>query len=276
MGGIVFTVEELTKTHISYFKTAIFSAVIIAGLTAQAFLGPYLYLGYPDVSHLSPFIFLIVIIVALVAGLGGSLMSKVMLMIMHRKNRLRHTYQHMLYIVVCALLVVGMAWAGGRLVLCSGKELMNAVLFTNEKHVHWYIPIMRMIGQVLTFTTGVAGGVFAPALSAGAGIGSVISGWFHVASTDANLLILAGMVAFLTGVTRSPFTSAILVLEMTDHHNVIFHLMLAGMVAGLVSLLVDKHSFYDHLKHQYLHELRHEEAPSGTTKVTPVSVVQGD
>ena len=50
LGGIVFAVEELTKTHISYFKTALFTAVIIAGLTAQGLLGPYLYLGYPDVT----------------------------------------------------------------------------------------------------------------------------------------------------------------------------------------------------------------------------------
>jgi H+/Cl- antiporter ClcA len=35
LGGIVFAVEELTKTHISYFKTALFTAVIIAGLTAR-------------------------------------------------------------------------------------------------------------------------------------------------------------------------------------------------------------------------------------------------
>ena len=45
LGGIVFAIEELTKTHFSHFKTAIFSSVIIAGLSAQALLGPYLYLG---------------------------------------------------------------------------------------------------------------------------------------------------------------------------------------------------------------------------------------
>jgi H+/Cl- antiporter ClcA len=48
------------------------------------------------------------------------------------------------------------------------------------------------------------------------------------------------MAGFLTGVTRSPFTSAILVLEMTDRHRVIFHLMIASFIAGLVSLLIDK------------------------------------
>lgn len=45
LGGIVFTVEELTKTHISYFKTALFTAIIIAGLTAQALLGLIYILG---------------------------------------------------------------------------------------------------------------------------------------------------------------------------------------------------------------------------------------
>jgi H+/Cl- antiporter ClcA len=69
------------------------------------------------------------------------------------------------------------------------------------------------------------------------------------------------MVGFLTGVTRTPFTSAILVLEMTDRHNVIFHLMLAGMVASLVAMIVDRHSFYDHLKYQYLREIVGENDP---------------
>src|ERR1019366_9094351 len=72
LGGIVFAVEELTKTHISYFKTALFTAVIIAGLTAQGMLGPYLYLGYPDVSGLSKYIFFALILVAAITGLLGS------------------------------------------------------------------------------------------------------------------------------------------------------------------------------------------------------------
>jgi hypothetical protein len=40
---------------------------------------------------------------------------------------------------------------------------------------------------------------------------------------------------------------------------VIFHLMLAGMIASLVAMLIDKHSFYDHLKYQYVHEVVQEE-----------------
>jgi H+/Cl- antiporter ClcA len=255
LGGIVFTVEELTKTHISQFKTALFSAVIIAGLTAQAFLGPYLYLGYPDVGHLSNWIFFAVTLVAIVSGIAGSLMSKVILGILKWKSSFRSRPKHIAYIIICALILVSLAVFVNPKTLGSGKEIMNGVLFTQDKYLPWYIPLLRIVGSVLSFTTGAAGGIFAPALAAGSTIGSVFAGLFQLSEANTNLLILAGMVGLLTGVTRTPFTSAILVLEMTDRHGVIFHLMLAGMIAGLASYLVDKHSFYDRLKMQYIKKL---------------------
>jgi H+/Cl- antiporter ClcA len=255
LGGVVFAVEELTRTHISYFKTALFTAVIIAGLTAQALLGPYLYLGYPDVSHLSGTIFFAVALVAIPAGLAGAGLAKCILKLFQWKASFKFTRQHIVYVVVCALLVAALAFFADERVLGSGKELMTTSLFTGDKYNSWYMPLLRFIGPLLSFTTGAAGGVFAPALSAGASVGATLSGWLHLSPTDTNLIVLAGMVAFLTGVTRTPFTSAILVLEMTDRHNVIFHLMLAGMISSLAAILVDKHSFYDHLKYQYLREI---------------------
>jgi H+/Cl- antiporter ClcA len=259
LGGIVFAVEELTKTHISYFKTALFSAILIAGLTAQAFLGPYLYLGYPDVSSLSGSVFLPVILVAILCGLIGSAMSKLMLVLFRWKKSFKKNYKHLVYLIICGLIVASLAVFVSESMLGSGKGLMTRVLFTQDKYSGWHIAFFRIIGPVLSFTTGAAGGVFAPSLAAGASVGSLLAGWFHLSATDTNLLILSGMVGFLTGVTRTPFTSAILVLEMTDRHNVIFHLMLAGMASSLAALLIDKHSFYDYLKAEYVHELHHVE-----------------
>src|SRR5450432_4030045 len=105
LGGIVFAVEELTKTHMNYFKTALFTAVIIAGLTAQALLGPYLYLGYPDVTNLSKYIFFSVILVAVVSGLLGSAMSKIILWIFNWKKNFKFRYQHFLYVLSCGLII---------------------------------------------------------------------------------------------------------------------------------------------------------------------------
>lgn len=266
LGGIVFAVEELTKTHISYFKTALFTAIIIAGLTAQTLLGPYLYLGYPLVNNLSSYIFFAVIAVAIIAGLLGSAMAKLMLALLKWKSTFKFRYQHILYLIVCALTIASIAYFFDDKILGSGKELMENTLFTTDKHSSWYVPGLRIAGPVLSFTTGAAGGVFAPSLSAGASVGSVMAGWMSLSDTNSNLLILAGMVGFLTGVTRTPFTSAILVLEMTDRHSVIMHLMVAAMVANLVSLIIDRRSLYDHLKKQYLKEVE-DEVPMETATV---------
>ena len=260
LGGIVFAVEELSKTHINYFKTALFTAVIIAGLTAQTLAGSYLYLGYPKTNDVSLMVMFPIILVGGVAGILASQLSVTMLKMNDwKKRKLKNDKANVLFLVGCALLIACISFFISREILGSGKEIMERVLFTQDKHEDWYVPILRMLGPALSFTSGGAGGIFAPALTAGASIGSVISGAIHLTPNETNVVILAGMVAFLTGITRAPFTSAIIVLEMTDRHSLIFHLMLAGMVSSIASILVSRHSLYDVLKVNFLAEIRSKE-----------------
>jgi len=257
LGGIVFAVEELSKTHINYFKTALFTAVIIAGLTAQTLAGSYLYLGYPKTNDVSLMVMFPIMLVAGTAGILASQLSVIMLKINGwKKKKLKTDKANVVFLIISALIIASIAYFINREILGSGKEIMERVLFTKNKHEDWYVPILRMLGPALSFTSGGAGGIFAPALSAGASIGSVISGVIHLTPNETNVVILAGMVAFLTGITRAPFTSAIIVLEMTDRHSLIFHLMLAGMVSSIASILVSRHSLYDVLKVNFLTELR--------------------
>lgn len=259
LGGIVFAVEELSKTHINYFKTALFTAVIIAGLTAQTLAGSYLYLGYPKTNDVSLMVMFPIMLVAGIAGILASQLSVIMLKITAwKKRKLKTDSANVVFLVICALAIASIAFFINREILGSGKEIMERVLFTSEKHEDWYVPVLRMFGPALSFTSGGAGGIFAPALTAGASIGSVISGFIHLSQNETNVVVLAGMVAFLTGITRAPFTSAIIVLEMTDRHSLIFHMMLAGMVSSIVSILVSRHSLYDLIKVGLLAEIRAE------------------
>lgn len=270
LGGVVFVIEELTKTHLSYFKTALFTAVIIAGLTAQGILGPYLYLGFPSVTQISSSIIFPILFVGLVAGLLGAYMSKILLVLFRWKKTFKFRYQHLIYVFACGIITASIAFFIDPQVLGSGKQIMLTTLFSADKYVHWYTAFFRVVGPIISFGTGASAGIFAPSLSAGASVGSFIAGLFNASNSNANLLILCGMVALLTGVTRTPFTSAILVLEMTDRNSVIFYLMIAGLIANLVAISVDKHSLYDHLKVQSIHDLTHEdEEPPANSEPIP-------
>lgn len=251
LGGIVFAIEELAKIHINFFKTALFTSVIIAGLTAQGLLGPYLYLGYPDVTDLTPFIFGGVIVTAAIAGVLGAVMCKIVLKTAAWKKDFNKV-QSLLFIISAGLIVASIAYYINDDILGSGKDLMTTTLFGSDKSMSLDSVLFRTLGPILSYNTGGTGGVFAPALAAGASLGAYLADISGIIGANANILILSGMVGFLTGVTRTPFTSAILVLEMTDRHNVIFHLMLAALVSGITALIIDKHSFYEQLKKQYL------------------------
>lgn len=256
LGGIVFAIEELTKTHLNFFKSALLTGVIIAGLTALYFLGPYLYLGYPLLDDVSAMAIIVIIPLAIVTGLTGSAMGRLILFILKRKRVMRKQYQRAIYAGICGLVIAAAAVFIDFDAFGSGKDVMVNTLFTDEKNLEWYIPILRIFGSVISFSVGASGGIFAPALSSGASIGAVFAGWFNLTDAETNLIILCGMTGFLTSITSSPFTSSILVLEMTNSHKVIFYIMLTALIANLFAKAVSRHSFYENLKDRYLVEIK--------------------
>lgn len=267
LGGIVFAIEELTKTHFSFFKSALLTGVIISGLTALNFLGPYLYLGYPQLDGVTVWVIIYIMPLAIITGISGSGMGKIILYILKKKSVLKKNYQKIIFVAFCGLIIAALAVFIDSKTFGSGKEIMISTLFTNQKHLEWYTPFLRVISSIISFSTGAAGGIFAPSLSAGASIGAVFAGWFHLSNAETNLIILCGMTGFLTSITRSPFTSSILVLEMTNSHNVIFYIMLTALFSNLIATLVSRHSFYDHLKDQYINEIHKTEMQQIDTEI---------
>ena len=76
-------------------------------------------------------------------------MSKAMLRLMDWKSSFRFRYQHILYVVVCALIIVTFAVFFSEKILGSGKNLMAYSLFSTDKYSSWYVPFLRITGSVL-------------------------------------------------------------------------------------------------------------------------------
>ena len=98
--------------------------------------------------------------------------------------------------------------------------------------------------------SGIPGGIFAPSLSVGAGLGAE----FHAIFTTIPLgaLALIGMASYLAGVVQTPITSFVIVSEMTQDHAMVIPLMVAALIADAVSRLVCKEGLYHTLAHPFL------------------------
>lgn len=250
LGGVVFAIEEMSKSHISTIRTAVFQAVILAGVLAQVFLGNYLYLGTAQYLHPSWHVLYQTVFVALVTGLFGAVFAESLFKINQWRMK-KSLQQKILIAFVFGVLFSALIWLCGVQVTGSGKSLMVNLLSTPESHVSLEITVGRILGSLFTYSGGVIGGIFAPALSSGAAIGQFIAQSFEF--INVKIMIMVGMVGFLTGITRTPFTSFVLVLEMSDSHEIIIYLMLASMVSNVVGKMINPKSFYEQVAHGLIH-----------------------
>lgn len=252
LGGIVFAMEELTRTHIGKFRTAVLSSVIISGMTAQWLLGPYLLLGYPKLERVGPSFMYTLLAISAVAGAMGVLSGKAVLLLDKLRRLLRHAAAQALFVLLCALAFATVVNRLGPSALGSGEALMDQYLFTENPVPTLQDLVGRLLGSILSAGSSAGGILFGPALSSGAAIGGLFGHWFGVDRGQLNILVLGGMCAFLTGITRSPFTSAIIILEMTDRHSAILQLMYAAMIASIIAHAIDDKPFYQRMKERLI------------------------
>lgn len=264
LGGIVFAVEELSQQHFNRFKTFLISAVIISGLVAQWILGPYLFLGYPRLNPVSFMAIPWALAAGLLFGLAGAVFAKILLWTFQSVCRFTPRLHWKVSLLV-GVAIAGVGWGLGPEVLGSGTDLVTRLLFEGGD-VSWGVVLGRFFAPLISNVASVGGGIFAPAISAGAALGAKFAQ--ITSSPFPNLMILLGMTSFLSGVTRAPFTAFVLVLEMTDRHSAIFPLMMASLVASLIAKLVDSRSFYERRCEAYLESLKIEESAGGATAST--------
>lgn len=242
IGGIVYAIEELSHDHIRSYKTVLLMSVLIAGFTAQLLMGNYLYLGYPRVINVITLkVVFAIVVVSFSSGVMGGVFSSLLIRLIEWRRSFSMRYQIGLIMLVGILLSIIFYEFGERMIF-SGKESINFVLF-DILDVPKTEFIFRFISPLLSSMSGIAGGIFAPSLSAGAALGGMMAGIFDVQIRG--LLGLVGMIGFLNGVTKAPITSFVLVLEMTDRHSSIFPMMLSAIFSHLGSYLISHESFYE-------------------------------
>lgn len=249
LGGIAYAMEELSKSHLSSFRTGVLQAVIVSGFFAQLILGPYLYLGYPKVEALRLHDVGYLILTAVIASLVVSMFSQVLKLIVIYRSQIESKRTKLFIATLCGFSVAALALFLSPSALGSGKEMLSELLF-NGKSSDFSQMVSRFLGSAFTYGAGGAGGIFAPTLALGASTSSFIQSLFE--NQLGTIGVLAGMTAGLSALTQSPLTSFVLILEMTDRHSAIFPLMIAALIGQGISKFISKVSFYEFVCHRIL------------------------
>ena len=238
LAGIVFAIEELSKSFEERASGTTLTAVILAGVVAIALVGDYTYFGQPTVAGQVRAITPAIVALAIACGLAGGLLSQLTLASTRRLpgllGRLR-SERPALFAGLCGLGVAAVGALCGGLTYGTGYAEARSILMS-QAHLPWFYAPARALATLLSYLSGIPAGLLAPSLSVGAGFGQFIADIFG--QTSAVPFAILGMCGYLAGITQAPLTALVIVMEMTAQHAMVLPLMVTAALATAVSKLI--------------------------------------
>jgi H+/Cl- antiporter ClcA len=250
LAGVVFAIEELSRSFEERASGTTLTTVILAGVVAIALVGDYTYLGQPQVTAQAASVTWEVLLIAALCGLAGGAFS---LLTLTSVNRLPWGLQRLrmerpaLFAGLCGLGVAALGTISGALTFGTGYDEARSIL-ENHAHLSWVYAPARAAATLLSYLSGIPAGLLAPSLSVGAGFGQFLAD--HLGQSSAVPFAILGMCGFLAGVTQAPLTSFVIVMEMTAEHAMVLPLMVTAAIATTVSRLVSR-PLYQSLADRY-------------------------
>ncbi len=213
LAGIVFGIEEMSRSFEARTNGIVLGAVIAAGVTSLALQGDYTYFGTTHAVLDGVQGWLAVPILGVLGGLLGGGFSRV-------------------------LILFGTGYAQARALVQDGAGTPAA------------FGALNLLATAASSVSGIPGGIFAPSLAVGAGLGANVAALLPGAPASA--LVVLGMVAYFAGVVQAPVTAFVIVTEMTNDHALVLPLMLTSVIAYATSRLVCPEGVYHALAHAFV------------------------
>lgn len=238
LAGIVFAIEEMSRSFEEHNSSTILMTVIIAGVTSLALLGDYAYFGHTDETMAFGKEWDVVIICGIVGGVLGGAFSRFLIEVNKGLAGRVSTWMQarpVAFAAACGLMLALIGLASNNTSYGSGYSEAKS-LFDGSALLPASYGLLKMAATLVSYVSGIPGGVMAPTLSAGAGLGANLAHFFT--NVPAGATIILGMVAYFTGVTQAPITAFVIVMEMTDNHEMLLPLMAAAFIAKICSRLI--------------------------------------
>lgn len=240
LGGIVFALEQLSRRRSISHSALVIASIVLAGLVSVSVFGNVTYFGRLRVQELSWELLGPGLLVAVGAGLGGGLFSRLLVLSLRgtpgRFSRWRAGHP-LRFAAGCAVAVAAIGIVTGGATAGAGYQPTRAML-EGQAELPGVYTLLKFCATWMSAWSGVPAGVFAPSLTIGAGIGRDMALLTGVSPEAAIPLIALGMVGFLAATTQGPITAFIIVMEMVSGQTMVLSLMACALLSSGVSRLV--------------------------------------
>lgn len=253
LAGIVFAIEELSHSFEQRTSGRTLTGVVLSGVTAIALIGNYTYFGHhANVDIPLGTAWIAVPACGIIGGLAGGIFSSILIRASSGlPGRAGYFARHypVSFAAACGFLLAVIGLISDGATYGTGYEQARAIINGSEHYPASFLAL-KFLSTVISYCSGIPGGLFAPSLSIGAGIGGWVTQFLPQAAPGA--VVLLGMVAYFCGVVQAPLTATVIVMEMCDNQQVTLALLATSFLAFGVSKMVCRHSLYTKLANRFM------------------------
>lgn len=258
IAAVTFTIEEIVGTLDQTVLSGVVVAAALAAVIERGVLGTHPVIAVAQsygLDHFSSLAFyaLLGVAAALISNVFSQSVLRLRLWFRDRFTLLPAWSHPAVGGLVTGLMAVAMfAWRATTGVTGGGYTTLGLALDGSLAfEVLAALCVAKLVATVFSYSSGGAGGIFAPALFIGAMLGGVV-GTLDVAALghepqQVGAFALVGMGAVFAGVVRAPITSVLIIFEMTGGYGLVLPLMLANMTAYALSRHWQTETLYEAL-----------------------------
>ena len=238
LAGVVFAIEEMSRSFSQRTSGIVITAVIIGGIVSYSLLGNYAYFGHTSATLDFSTGWSVVIACGTIGGLLGGVFSRLLIASANGFEGPFATFRRtrpVLFAAICGLVIAILGYASEGTIYGTGYAETKRIL-QDGGGIPLTFGVLKLLATVVSYVTGIPGGIFSPSLAVGAGIGQDIAALLPSAPVGAVAVI--GMVAYFSGVVQAPITAFVIVVEMTRDADMALPLMATSIIAYGFSRLV--------------------------------------
>jgi H+/Cl- antiporter ClcA len=244
LAGVVFAIEEMARSFSQRTSGRVITAVIFAGIVSLALLGDYTYFGHTNATVPLRDALPAVIACGLVGGGAGGVFARLLIAVSGAHlpgplRRLRHGHPHG-YAALCGLAIALLGLLSSGTIYGTGYGEARTIL-AGDALTQWF-GVLKLVATVVSYATGIPGGIFAPSLAVGAGLGQNIA--LLLPGTPVPAIAILGMVGYFAGAVQAPLTGFVIVIEMTRDTDMALPLLAVALLAHGTSRLVCPRPLY--------------------------------
>jgi CIC family chloride channel protein len=254
ISAILFVIEEV----IGRWSAAVLGSIVLSAISsvvvARWFWGSEPMFRIPSVTLRDPRELIAYAVLGVAGGFSALVFSKALGYLRPRLRALPH-WTHYWQSGIAGLLVGLIGFVGFPQVMGPGYEVIDQAM---HGQFAWKLllalALLKILATTLSFSSGTPGGMFAPTLFIGAMLGASVGSFeklfFPHLTGSVGSYALVGMGVLFAGFLRAPLTSVFMVLEVSGNYSIILPVILANMIAYLLSRGLQPTPIFEVFTHQ--------------------------